>query len=308
MKRRLLFHRDFLCYSGGHGKVWHYFRHADAHPGWSSWVHFSPASILPGNPWLAVPERIRERWEPEQADALLLGGTDWGMYPADDPGKPVVNLVQHVRHADPGSQLRSFLPRRAVRICVTRQVADAILATGEVNGPVHVIEAALDLPLAQPPEDTQRRGIFIDALKQPGLGAALHERLRASGRDSFLSTDRMPRSEYLDRLRAAAISVVLPNEREGFYLPALEAMALGSPVVVPDCVGNRVYLEPDANALVPGWHPDEFVAAVLRLEGDPSLAGRLVQAGRATVRRFGMEREREAFHAILDDLEGQWRA
>ena len=118
------------------------------------------------------------------------------------------------------------------------------------------------------------------------------------------------RAVALSKARPAVVLAARRKRRrmEGFYLPALEAMALGSPVVVPDCVGNRVYLEPDANALVPGWHPDEFVAAVLRLEGDPSLAVRLVQAGRATVRRFGMEREREAFHAILDDLEGQWRA
>ncbi|MDG6348869.1 glycosyltransferase [Luteimonas sp. 8-5] len=307
MKRRLLFHRDFLYYTGGHGKVWNYFQHARAHPAWSPRVFLSPASIAAGNPWLAHPESIDARWDPGTADALLLGGTDWSMYPVDDPGRPVINLVQHVRHADAGSQLRSHLRRRAIRICVSRQVADAILATGETNGPVRVIEAALDLPSREATPTDGRRGIFIDAMKQPDTGAALHRLLRERGRDSVLSTTRMPRGEYLDRLGSAAVAVLLPHPREGFFLPALEAMALGCATIVPDSIGNRAYLEPGRNALVPQPDPEALLEAVLQLDDD-ALAARLVQSGRTTARRFDLAGERRAFHAILDDLDALWRA
>lgn len=307
MKRRLLFHRDFLYYTGGHGKAWNYFQHVLAHPAWSPRVYLTPASVATGNPWRAHPERIDARWDPATADALLLGGADWDAYPTDDPARPVINLVQHVRHADDGSPLRSHLRRRAIRICVSREVADAILATGETNGPVRVIEAALDLPSRVTIPADDRRGIFIDALKQPGTGAALHALLRERGRESTLSTTRMPRGEYLDRLGSAAIAVLLPNPREGFYLPALEAMALGCATIVPDSVGNRSYLQPGRNALVPQPAPEALLDAVLRLD-DAALASRLAEAGRTTAGRFDLAEERRAFHAILDELDALWRA
>lgn len=305
MSRVLLFHRDYQCYSGGHGKVWNYFQHADAHPGWSSRMHLADASVDEGNPWRAVPAQVCAEWRPAQADALLLGGTDWEIYPRDDPARPVINLVQGVRHADPELPLRAFLSRRAIRICVSDAVADAILATGEVNGPVRVIAAALDLPRMPAPTST-RHGVFIDALKQPALGAALQAALQAQGREVVLSTMRLPRGIYLQRLADAAIAVLLPHEQEGFYLPGLEAMALGCATIVPDCLGNRAYLRLDGNALAPALRLEELVQAVARLD-DPSLARGLAATGRQAALQFGLAQERRAFHGVLDELDALWR-
>ena len=306
MSQLLLFHRDFRFYTGGHGKAWNYFEHADAHPDWVARAYLTPASVACGNPWCQVPAQVEMRWQPGGADALFLGGTDWDAWPRDDPARPVINLVQHVRHADPTLPLRRHLSRRAVRICVGSPVADAILATGEVNGPVLVIPAALDLAPA-PITAGRHQGIFIDALKQPGLGQALLARLRSQGRDANLIIARQPRADYLAQLAAASIAVMLPHESEGFYLPALEAMALGCAVVVPDCVGNRAYLEPGRNALVPGFEVDALAAAILRLD-DSALSGKLVAAGADTASRFDLRGERAAFHAVLDDLDALWRS
>src|SRR5438552_2195391 len=79
---------------------------------------------------------------------LFLAGTDWRGVPELDRShfpKPIINLVQHPRHAEPNSELRNFLRNRAVRICVSQEVADAITATGEVNGPVFTIPNAIEL-------------------------------------------------------------------------------------------------------------------------------------------------------------------
>lgn len=303
MSRVLLFHRDFVGYSGGHGKVRDYFSHAEAHPNWTPLIYLTPESVV-DNPWRDIPGWT-EAWEPEQANVLFLGGMDWQAYPHDDPQRPVINLIQHVRHADPSQALHAFLSRRAIRICVSAQAADAILETGRVNGPVRVIEAALNLP-ATPSETTRRHGIFIDAIKQPELGHALHEALFKFGRPATVNSERLPRTTYIERLGAAEIAILLPHRTEGFYLPALEAMALGCAVVVPDCVGNRAYLEPDDNALVPVPRIEALVQAVARLD-DASLRQRLNAAGRATAARFSLAREREAFHAVLDDLDALWR-
>lgn len=296
----MLFHRDFRGYSGGHGKVWDYFNHALA-AGWDARVHLTPESLRDAsNPWLARPERIVPDWQPERADVLFLGGMDWRALPADS-GRPVINLIQHLRHADPDQPLRAFLKRRALRICVSAPVAEAIVATGEVNGPVEIIEAALNLP-ALPPESPPREGVFIGALKNPKVGAALAARLRAGGVAVDACLDWLPRADYLHRLGAAEIAVLLPHSTEGFFLPGLEAMALGCAAVVPDCGGNRAYLEPGRNALAPPAEAEALAAAVQRLRADPALRGRLAAAGQATAARFSLDRERARFHALLAAL------
>lgn len=305
MKRRLLFHRDFRGYTGGHGKVWDYYRHALAHPEWEPRIHFAAASVDAGDPWRAAnAPGIVDDWRPRECDALFLAGMDWQAWPADDAAVPVLNLIQHVRHADPAQPLYAFLQRRAIRLCVSQPVADAILDTGLVRGPVHVIDPGLDLP-AHPPARTQS-GVAIGAIKHPLLGVQLASALRAHGLAVHLLDAPMPRAAYLAALSAAQTAVLLPHPTEGFYLPALEAMALGCAVVVPDCVGNRAYLAPGDNALVPAaYRLDDLQDCVLRLQ-DPGLRARLQAAGWATAGRFTLEREAAAFHALLDGLDMAW--
>ena len=305
MTSHLRFRRDFRRYSGGHGKVWDYFRHANAHPRWRATAYLTPDSVAADNPWREVPALLDAAWQPADADALFLGGMDWADYPADAPARPVINLVQHVRHADPSQPLYQYLSRRAIRICVSTQVAEAILATGRANGPVRVIEAALDLP--RPAQsDGSRSGVFIGALKQPRLGRELAAALRAQGREVELADAWQPRGSFLAMLGSARVAVLLPNPTEGFYLPALEAMSLGAAVVVPDCVGNRAYLQPGENALVPPMQLDALLEAVARLD-DTSLRRRLADTAEDTARHFDQSRERAAFHAVLDDLEALWK-
>lgn len=304
MSRTILFHRDFREYSGGHGKVWNYFNHSLAHPGWCPKIYLAPGSARAGNPWIEHGCPLEAEWDAGSADALFLAGMDWTSYPADDAARPVVNLVQHLRHGDPAHPLYAYLSRRAVRICVSQEVASAILATGEVNGPVRVIPAALDLP-AMPGQPGGREGIFIGATKDPDLGCALRNRLQERGDKVQLVSTPLPRDAFLRGLARSRVAVLLPSPTEGFYLPALEAMALGCATVVPDCLGNREYLRPGENALVPAHALEQILDAVARLR-DPGLAARLVAGGTETASHFNLARERLAFYSVLDQLDALW--
>ena len=307
MTRRLLFHRDYQGYQGGHGKVRDYIRHAAAHPEWSPEVYLTPGSIDDGNPFHDVATRARE-WAPESAGALFLAGRDWRAWPHDDDAIPVINLIQHVRHADPAEAAYAYLARRAIRVCVSQPVADAIQATGRVQGPVQVIDAALDLPaIPRPPMPGKEPRVVVGAHKQSVLGAALAAALTEHGVETCLLDRPLPRPTYLAALAAADVAVLLPHTTEGFYLPALEAMGLGCATVVPDCVGNRAYIEPGDNALVPPATLDALLAAVLALD-DHALRRRLQSGGQTTAARFTQARERAAFHAVLDDLPALWAA
>ena len=58
----------------------------------------------------------------------------------------------------------------------------------------------------------------------------------------------------------ARVTVLVPNPKEGFYLPAVEAMAAGTLVVCPDCVGNRAFCLDEVNCLRPAREEDAIVA------------------------------------------------
>lgn len=298
--RRILFHRDFQGYTGGHGKVWDYFNHALA-LGWDARVFLSPCSLRgPDNPFMAVPDRIEPEWAPERADVLFLAGMDWAALPEGQAHAPVVNLVQHVRHADPALPLRRFLSRPATRICVSRAVATAIEASGEVAGPVRVIPAALDLaPVdALRPAPAEPR-VLVAALKNPALGRALAQLLEEQGIGVRLLDSAMPRASYLEAMLDARVVVPLPHPTEGFFLPGLEAMALGRAVAMPPCVGSDEYATAGENCLMPDADPASLAAAVQRLLDEPALYARLVDRGRVTASGHDQAAERAAFAQVL---------
>src|SRR5690606_6091292 len=87
-----------------------------------------------------------------------------------------------------------------------------------------------------------------------------------------------------DLLHGAAV-YAYPSVYEGFGLPPLEAMSAGVPVVatragaVPEVVGDAAELvEPDDQEALAG--------AMVRVLTDQPLRARLVEAGRANLRRF----------------------
>lgn len=311
----MLFHRDYRGYTGGHGKVRDYIAHVDAHPAWQAAVYLTPGSLRGAdNPFLDVPG-LTDRWAPQAADALLLGGMDWNALPgpaspaddADPVRMPIVNLVQHVRHADPDHPLHAFLPRRAIRVCVSTAVAEAIRATGRVDGPVRVIAAAVDVAdLARVGAMPVRRDVFVDAVKQPVLGEQVATALRREGLDVGLHAGRCERTGYLASMAEARIVVTLPDPVEGFYLPGLEALAMGRELVQYDCLGSRDYLCDGVNALVPARDAASIVRAVLRLHADRALGERLRAGAGATAAAFDLPAERAQVHALLDELDGLW--
>lgn len=305
--RRILFHRRFTGYAGGHGKVRDYGRHAQAHPGFLAETWLTPDSISAQNPWLDSDMRLADQWLPEAADILFLAGFDWEAVPDDRVGRPVINLLQGLGHADHGDPRRGFLRRPAVRVCVSHAVADAVLATGEVNGPVHVIPAAQDLAVLSclRPESAQAPRIAIAGGKAPALAEAVAAALQGVDYPVDLLPGGLPRSEFLGRIGAADIAVLLPLEREGFYLPGLEAMAMGTAVVLPDAVGNREYVRPGLNALSPAREAGAIADAALWLR-DPERRRVLATAGLATAAQYTLARERTAFHALLDRLDAEW--
>ena len=311
-KQLVLFHRDFRKFTGGHLKVWDYFNHVLSSATHEPRIAFSEHSKWDSsNPWLNF-QRYLTKWEPDKADILFLAGTDWRAVPELDQlhfRKPIINLIQHPRHAEPNSELRDFLRNRAVRICVSQELADAITATGEANGPVLTIPNAIDLssvprgkPWHQRPLD-----VLICGVKAKDLARDLQDRLTNENRTIKCLTDYKPRQDFLNEVSDAKVTVFLPRPSEGFYLPALEGMAAGTIVVCPDCLGNRGYCQDKVNCFRPRYGVDEIVlAAHAASEQSENERARMLANATSTVGKHSLEGERKSFIDILEQIDRLW--
>ncbi len=310
--RTVLFYRTFRKFHGGHLKVWDYFNHVLASPEFTPRIEFGPRSKWDRtNPWWNAREYIVDSWHSVHPDVFFVAGRDWLMldqHPDAGADIPVVNLVQHVRHAEPTSTRFEFLSRKAIRICVSEEVAKPVRETGLTQGPLIAIPNALDLESMPTPTGAKRDiDVLIAALKQPDLGEELGRCLKQPGRRIEVLSKLLPRSEYLSRVKQARTTVFLPNETEGFYLPALEGMALGTLVVCPDCVGNRSFCLPDHNAFRPDYTFAEIVRAVeSALALPPSQAQQIVANARQTAETHSLLRARQAILDVLHNIDQLW--
>ncbi len=308
-ERRVLFYRDFRYFTGGHLKVWHYFDHVRRTPGFTPLIACAPETRWDAmNPWLGMRDQVLPRWDPEAADILFLAGMDWSVLAERErraPPRPVINLIQHVRHADPAEPLYQFLSHPAIRVCVSEPVTAALRATGRVVGPLVTIPNGIDtgdLPAARPWVGRDP-GILILGIKQPALALELQARLLRAGRAVDCLVAAVPRGEFLARLAQARLALLLPNPTEGFYLPALEAFALETLVVCPDCIGNRSFCVAGANCWQPPYRLEALLAAVDQALALPAEGVQAVlAAGRATAQRHGLDQERQAFAQLLQSL------
>ncbi len=278
-------------------------------------MRFSDESVWNAtNPWNHARECVVG--EDAEFDILFLSGTDWRHVIPEDQrprySKPVLNLVQHVRHGcerDPLGR-HMLLRHSAIRICVSSEVERAILGTGKVRGPVFTIPDAIDVEEVERLAGTKPRDldVLVAANKQPQLGAAIAARLRKTRASVHLADTRIPRDELIGLMGAARVSVLVPNPKEGFYLPAIEGMAAGTLVVCPDCIGNRSYCLDGENCFRPPWDEDSIVAAAERALGDEPLRDRMTQVAGGTATAHDLRLERRAFLDILDRVDELWAA
>lgn len=307
--RTVLFFRKYRRFHGGHLKVWHYFNHTRATDGFEARVLFDVDSNWDAsNPWRDTRDLVVDSHESVQANAYFVAGRDWqrmealGLLESD---LPVINFIQHTRHADDWSIQSRYLTRKAIRICVSEEVAAAVEGAGS-RGRTIVIPNSIDVPLQEAPKAERSMDLLIAGLKQPEMAHQAANALDTQGRVIEVLDDHVSREQFLEKIRNAHNVLFLPNRDEGFYLPALEGMALGALVICPDCIGNRGYLN-DANGLFPAYNLPALIDATETALTLPEAerAERLARA-RETAARHQPAAERAAFSEVLRNLDHLW--
>lgn len=134
-----------------------------------------------------------------------------------------------------------------------------------------------------------RRGGLDAELAVVGEGR-MADALRAPGVHLLGGVD----DDTRDALCAGALALVLPSWLEGFGLPPLEALALGTPSVLSDLAVYDETIGDGALRFTPG-DVDGLAEALLAIAGDAELGARLLTRGRAAT--AGLTWESTAMHA-----------
>ena len=157
--RTVWFHRGYRTVTGGSIKHSHYFEHVLRMPG------FAPKVALVGEPaneayartlrqlWPARDHAVVARWEPGPRDVLFIEGVDWRFLAKSGLETltiPRINLIQGIQHVHEGSERYGYLVERAIRVCVSQEVADAIAATGRTRGPILTVPNGTDVTPFEP--------------------------------------------------------------------------------------------------------------------------------------------------------------
>ena len=309
----ILFYRDFRNFSGGHLKVWDYFVHVRYSDKYKPQIFFSRESIWDeNNPWMEIREHVLSNWDGRNADILFLAGLDWLILPEVDRqalDRPIINLIQHVRHSHKADPRYGFLRHRAIRICVSEEIKQALEATGQCNGPLFFIPNGLESSKfpALVNEQNKACDILIAGLKNPELAYKLKQALEPLGKNIKILTSLIPRNLFLDELNHAKITVFLPHEEEGFYLPALEGMALQTFVICPDCIGNRSFCLDRYNCLCPRHTLDDILDSIYRSLSLPRQERqKILLSAREISERHTLWNERRAFLQVLENIDQIW--
>lgn len=198
----MLFYRDYRGFTGGHLKVRDYFEHLRASESFEPKVYLTPGS-RPDHLWPA--ESLVAEYDPDSADVLFIAGLDWmalSAWPGIENRKPVVNLIQHVRH---GRSMKSFQATRLALGIRPRLRRRSSLGTMDFMSSLkQTMQSDLTTAMRAGDADTVRtlRMVLTSITQAEVSGTQAHE-LSEADEVALLSTELKRRKESAEAFRAA---------------------------------------------------------------------------------------------------------
>ncbi|MEO7117985.1 MAG: glycosyltransferase [Candidatus Limnocylindrales bacterium] len=241
---------------------------------------------------IIAPEFIRRVAMPfvaRLADGMLFNGRTllaahrrWATLPM--PHATYVPPVDLVRFATDASRRKR--ERASLGVAPDELLIGTVANTNPDKGLEYLVRAAVRVIAVEP-----RARFMVVGATYPNhatYAAALGDELRAAGLDERRFSFAGPRTDPEAAYAAFDVKVV-SSVTEGTTTTALEAMAMGLPVVATD-VGaiHEVVADGVTGLLVPSRDPRALAKAVLRLARDPALRAQFGTAARdRAIQRFG---------------------
>jgi hypothetical protein len=305
LKKSISFHRQYMAYSGGHQKVCDYIQHTIDSGLLSPTLYLTNSSPVQKRLFNHIHGlEYSPQYSPELADVVFLAGMDWQAYqPFFDPKQIKINLIQGVRHGDKNYRLFQFLQHKAIRLCVSEAVKEAI--EPYANGPCFTIKMGHNIPKLSM---AKRYDLYILSTKQPQLGQQLFEWASSIGLRVLMHDKATERECVHQAMSESVVVIALPQKVEGFFLPGIEAIALADWAVVPDCIGSREYSESRANIsrCELSFHSCQKTIehALKKVKGLKFLVSKW-HGGRLSD-NYSLKQERKSYQHILHDLDEIW--
>jgi glycosyltransferase involved in cell wall biosynthesis len=145
---------------------------------------------------------------------------------------------------------------------------------------------------------TSYRLVFVQRLE---MGRGLQQLARRRGIAERVHFSGSVSLERLVSLYQSASALLQPSLAEGFGLPALEAMACGTPVIAHDIPALREVLG-TAGCLVPVGDVAELSSSIKRISREPSWAAELSASGLDRARAFSWDRAAELTWQVYSEL------
>ncbi len=319
--KKILFYREFSGFTGGHLKHWHYFLHTKTSELYTPLICFpSKVNITTDNPWLNEKNIIMGSYSDINTDIYFLEGMDWNDINSENiikSNKPIINLIQGIQHTDPNNPRYKFLKNKAIRICVSYAVEEALRNTHIVNGPILTIQNGLDVsdfPETIKYED-RTNDLLVVGVKRWYLTKVIEAIIKAfqfmfpkyRGLNIKYLKHKISRKEFLSEISNSKLALLLPLSKEGFYLPALEAMYLKVRVIVPNCIGNTDFCINKVNCYFPRYNIFSiFLSAFFALKETPDKRDLIDINACQTVANFSIDSEREKYLELLNNLNKIW--
>ena len=294
-------------------------------------------TVIHGHYWLGglVAQQLREAWhvpwvqsfhtlarakanaglpmdeDRSRAEAVLAGAADRLVTGSVAEAKDLMRLYGASRTricvAQPGVDLRVLHPRDtdALRTDLGLRDHRVLLFAGRLE-PLKGADTLLGAVATLCEEERFDDVVTLVIGEDSGDGSVAggeRRRLEAVAGDSGLGSrvrflGAVEHEDLADYYKLADICVV-PSRTETFGLVALEAQALGTPVVA-SAVGGLTEIVEDGQTglLVPDRDPPAFAAAIASLRDDPALRDRMGEAARVRAATFTWTRAVERLAAI----------
>ncbi|MBK8913967.1 MAG: glycosyltransferase family 4 protein [Phycisphaerales bacterium] len=137
-------------------------------------------------------------------------------------------------------------------------------------------------------------------------GFPLREEIRRRGLDAHTRVYEDLAVDELRTLYRRAVALVMPTRFEGFGMPAVEALAMGCPIICSDLPPLREICG-TAALYVPLDDATALAGAMQRLLGEPALRGDLTAGGLAQAPRFSWDVSARRFIEIFDAAAARFR-
>jgi glycosyltransferase involved in cell wall biosynthesis len=139
-----------------------------------------------------------------------------------------------------------------------------------------------------------------DNARETALLSEIKGRAREQTGPTIRSLDYVDRSTLVTLIRGAR-AMVFPSLYEGFGLPVLEAMMLGTPVVT-SAKGGLGEVTGEAALLVDPYDVDDIARGITTIANDPDLRGELSRRGVAQAAKFSIAHYRQRVESLYASL------